>query len=270
MPELPEVETIRRGLEPHLKNRRIVQAYVHDHRLRHPVPEKLGEWVEGCYIRNVTRRGKYLLSDCETGYLLIHLGMSGSLRIVSTNIPLKKHDHLNFVLDNGNCLRYRDPRRFGLVLWLADPLNHPLLTGLGPEPLSDSFHGGYLYTSARKRRIPVKSLLMNNRIVTGIGNIYANESLFVAGILPMRPAGDLSLEECSALTEAVRKILNAAIAQGGTTLRDFVNSEGKPGYFKQSLQVYKREGKPCVKCGLPVQHHILAQRATYFCTGCQR
>lgn len=271
MPELPEVETTRRGIEPHLLNRRIVQAVVREPRLRRPIPADLARHVENSEIHAVQRRGKYLLLHCGCGHLLIHLGMSGSLRIVPADTPVQKHEHFDLVLDGGHCLRYRDPRRFGLLLWTAeDPAAHPLLAPLGPEPLGPEFDADYLKQCAHGRKSAIKPFLMDSHVVVGVGNIYANESLFSAGIHPARAAGRISLTRCKILVHAVREVLGAAIAQGGTTLRDFVDGEGKPGYFKQSLNVYGRAGEPCVDCARPIQVQTLGRRATYFCPHCQR
>ncbi|MCP4700922.1 MAG: bifunctional DNA-formamidopyrimidine glycosylase/DNA-(apurinic or apyrimidinic site) lyase [Gammaproteobacteria bacterium] len=271
MPELPEVETIRRGIEPHLRGRIIRGAIVREPRLRRPVPDSFAESVSGKTVQTVGRRGKYLLFDCACGHILIHLGMSGTLRIAPAKLPPQKHDHLDLVFRHGVCLRYRDPRRFGSVLWTQAPIReHPLLANLGPEPLSNDFTGKFLYASAKKRQQAIKIFIMDSRNVTGVGNIYANEALFLAGIHPACPAGQLSLQHCRRIVKAIRKVLRTAIAQGGSTLRDFTDHEGNPGYFTQSLQVYGRAGEACVQCGGKIQRLELGQRASYFCPVCQQ
>jgi len=275
VPELPEVETTRRGIEPLLCGRRIFAVTLREARLRWPVilPEDL---VGQCF-RGVTRRGKYLLARLDRGHLMIHLGMSGSLRVVSGNLDFLKHDHLALGLDDGRSLRLHDPRRFGSVHWLPEEAaatrgtvpRHWLLDDLGVEPLSDGFHGAYLRERARGRRLAIKQLLMDSRVVVGVGNIYANEALFLAGIRPRLAAGRLHRPALDALAQAVKAVLGAAIRQGGTTLRDFVNQDGNPGYFKQSLYVYGREGLPCRVCGSPLKGLRLMQRATVYCPKCQ-
>ncbi len=270
MPELPEVETTRRGLEPSLRGRRIVAVQVRQPRLRWPVPRDLGDQLRGKTIRKIGRRGKYLLLTADGGTLIVHLGMSGSLRLVDEP-ALGKHDHVILSLDNGRHLVLRDPRRFGAVLWWQDSVDeHPLLRNLGIEPLDQKFDGNFLYRSTRSSRRPIKNLLMDQRLVAGIGNIYANEALFLARIRPTRPADSLDREECDRLAAAIQAVLARAIEEGGTTLRDFVNDRGQPGYFQLTLGVYGREGQPCPHCHTPVQHLKLGQRATYFCPRCQQ
>lgn len=275
MPELPEVETTRRGIAPHILKQTIHSVKVREGRLRWPVPENLAAILTQRRIEAVERRGKYLLLRCasaaDQGHVLIHLGMSGSLRIVTADTPLKKHDHIEIALASGAVLRYHDPRRFGCLLWLSDaPQQHPLLAGLGPEPLSEAFTGDYLYQRAQGRKIPVKTLLMDSQVVVGVGNIYANESLFLAAIDPRRAAGRIALARYHALAEQVKNVLAAAIQQGGTTLRDFTQSDGQPGYFAQQLHVYGREGQPCPLCQTPLKRCLIAQRASYYCPHCQR
>jgi formamidopyrimidine-DNA glycosylase len=271
MPELPEVETTRRGLEPHLLGRRIVDVVIRQAGLRHPVPTELPDILPGQTIREVGRRGKYLLLHCDRGWLILHLGMSGSLRLLPAAAPAEKHDHFDLVLDDGRCLRLRDPRRFGAVLWTeTDALRHPLLAGLGVEPFADDFSGGYLHQASRGRSAAIKTVLMDGRIVVGVGNIYANEALFRAGVRPTVPAGHLSRARCTRLVEAIRETLRLAIAAGGSTLRDFVDSAGNPGYFQQQYLVYGRAGLPCVRCGAPVLQIRQGQRSTYYCARCQR
>ncbi|WP_097459291.1 bifunctional DNA-formamidopyrimidine glycosylase/DNA-(apurinic or apyrimidinic site) lyase [Mangrovitalea sediminis] len=269
MPELPEVETTRRGIAPHLEGVRIRQLRVHDARLRWPVPTELPETLEGQTVIAVERRGKYLLTQFATGTLLIHLGMSGSLRLITDNSPRMKHDHIEMVLENGKLLRYNDPRRFGAWLWAEHWQVHPLLANLGPEPLSPEFDGAYLYNRARGRSSAIKPFLMDSQVVVGVGNIYANEALHIARIDPRRPAGRISLARITLLAEAAKSVLDKAIHQGGTTLRDFVNSDGKPGYFSQSLQVYGRGGQACYRCGHTLAEIRLGQRSTVFCKQCQ-
>ena len=269
MPELPEVETTRRGIEPHITGREVRQVIVRDHRLRWPVPTDLSERLVGQRLITARRRAKYLLLDTASGTVMIHLGMSGSLRIMPADTPALFHDHVDIVLDDGRCLRYNDPRRFGSFHWLADD-DHALLRHLGPEPLSGDFTGKYLYQRSRGRKLAVKQFLMDGKIVVGAGNIYANEALFLAGIRPDRAAGRVSLERYDVLAVKVQEILAAAINQGGTTLRDFVGGDGKPGYFAQQLRVYGRGGKPCRVCATPLKEIRQNNRATVFCPTCQR
>lgn len=271
MPELPEVETIRRGIAPYLSGQTVTRIVVRERRLRWPVPPALEERLSGQVIQNMERRGKYLLLRTEAGSALLHLGMSGRLRLLPNSAPVAKHDHVDIELAGGYCLRLTDPRRFGALLWTEEPLaHHPLLRHLGPEPLGESFTGAYLYALARGRRSPIKAFLMDSRVVVGVGNIYANEALFVAGIRPRRAAGRISTTRLQRLVEAVREVLEEAIRQGGTTLRDFVGGEGNPGYFQHSLRVYGRRRLPCLGCGEPIRLLRLAQRATYYCPRCQR
>ena len=270
MPELPEVEVTRLGIAPHLLGQRLEGAVVRDSRLRLPVNADLAGRVAGQRLLNLRRRGKYLLLDLEQGAILIHLGMSGHLRVLPQSAPVRKHDHVDLLFTDDLCLRFHDPRRFGAVLWLADADHHPLLHHLGPEPLGDAFGAEYLYQRGRNRQIPVKSFLMDARTVVGVGNIYANESLFAAGIDPRRPAGRIALPRYVKLVQAVRAVLGAAIAQGGTTLRDFTRPDGGNGYFRLSLAVYGREGEPCTHCGTPLQGVRIGGRATVYCSQCQR
>lgn len=270
MPELPEVETTRRGIEPHVLGQTVQATLVRQAQMRWPVPSDLGDRLQDQRIESVGRRGKYLLFETRVGCLIVHLGMSGSLRIVAADAPVKKHDHVDLVFSAETILRYHDPRRFGCLLWTAGPAHkHPLLAELGPEPLGADFNGEYLHRMAQGRTSAVKSFLMDSHIVVGVGNIYANEALFRAGIDPRRAAGRVSLERYLKLAACVRDVLQAAIIQGGTTLRDFVNASGNPGYFQQTLTVYGREGEPCRICGKPLRCVRLGQRATYFCDACQ-
>lgn len=271
MPELPEVETVRRGIEPHVTSRRITAVRVRERRLRWPVSRRVSAELPGLRIEGVARRAKYLLLALSRGHLLIHLGMSGSLRILAEPHPARKHDHLDIELEGGACLRFRDPRRFGCVLFTTrPPERHRLLRTLGPEPLSDAFNGGHLYQLSRGRRLSAKSFLMDGRIVVGVGNIYANEALHRAGIHPARPAGRVGAARYDGLAEAVREVLLDAIDRGGSTLRDFLNEDGDPGYFVPRLKVYDREGAPCEACGRTIRRRVIGQRATYFCAMCQR
>jgi formamidopyrimidine-DNA glycosylase len=271
VPELPEVETTRRGIEPHVSGQRIRKVVVRERRLRWPVSRDLEQQLLGQTIENVSRRGKYLLLRTRAGSLIIHLGMSGSLRILPCATPPLKHDHLDIELDNRQCLRLRDPRRFGCVFWTtADPLQHKLLKALGPEPLSEAFDADYLYALSRNRKVAIKQLIMNSHIVVGVGNIYANEALYLAGIRPGVAAGRLSKPRCRQLVDAIKTVLASAIQQGGTTLRDFTASDGNPGYFQLQLNVYGRGGEPCPRCGATIKQLHQGQRATYYCPRCQK
>ena len=270
MPELPEVETTRRGIEAHILGNTISRVVVRNASLRWPVPRNLSKALAGMKVESLARRGKYLLLGFSSGSVIIHLGMSGSLRIVDCDTARHKHDHVEFVFQNNKCLRLRDPRRFGAVLYTSkDPLQHKLLAKLGPEPLQRDFSGQHLYTRSRGRKVAVKLFIMNSSIVVGVGNIYANEALFLAGIHPKRVAGRLSAERYDRLAQAIKKVLRAAIKSGGTTLRDFTAEDGRPGYFQQKLNVYGKAGEPCPGCGTPIKHITLGQRATYFCPHCQ-
>lgn len=275
MPELPEVETTLRGIRPYLEGRRIARLLIREARLRQPIPHEMPEQVAGQTIGALSRRGKYLLIGLERGTLIAHLGMSGSLRIVAADSPPRRHDHLDLILDDAHCLRFHDPRRFGLFLWTPAPpevacVQHPLLRKLGPEPLGDGFDGKHLYNLSRTRRVAVKSFIMDGQVVVGVGNIYASEALFLAGIHPTRPCNRISLARYQRLAAVIRTVLDASITQGGTTLRDFVNEQGEPGYFAQSLRVYGRTGEPCLVCGERVRQQDIGQRSSFYCTHCQR
>lgn len=272
MPELPEVETIRRGLLRPAVGQRIVATVIREPRLRWPVPADLPNLIQGQHIKSIERRGKYLLFVLENGALLIHLGMSGTLRVLDVETPLAKHDHLDIVLQSGALLRFNDPRRFGSVLWTNNtPIStHPLLVNLGPEPLSDDFNPDYLAKKAHAKKTAIKQLIMNSAVVVGVGNIYANEALYQAGIRPQRAASSLSVIEIQTLTKIIKNVLEAAIKQGGTTLKDFRMADGKPGYFKQSLRVYGRADQPCLHCGHVLLSVRMAQRATVYCGQCQQ
>ena len=250
---------------------RIVDVVVRDRRLRWPIDAKLEEAVRGQRVRRVERRAKYLLIILETGALIVHLGMSGSLRLVKAGVPARPHDHWDLVLDSGRLLRFHDPRRFGSLHYTPDdPATHPLLARLAPEPLSDDFDAEYLYRATRKRAVAIKHLIMNSQIVVGVGNIYASEALFRAKISPRRAARRITRAEARALTVAIKEVLAQAIEIGGTTLRDYVNAEGTPGYFSQKLFVYERAKLPCRVCKTPIKQFTQGQRSTYWCAGCQR
>ena len=271
MPELPEVETSLRGIAPHLEARRILRLVARERRLRSPVPESVDAAVAGQRITALSRRGKYLLLELEHGTLILHLGMSGSLRVLPASTPAGPHDHIDLVLDDGHCLRLRDPRRFGSLHLAQPPVEaHPLLAQLGPEPLSAAFGGAYLHRLSRGRRAPVKTFIMDSHIVVGVGNIYASEALHRAGIHPHRPAGRIALPRYEGLAAAIKTVLAAAIAEGGTSLRDFVKEDGKPGYFARELKVYGRTNLPCPGCGEPVRVQRIGQRSSYYCPRCQR
>ena len=271
MPELPEVETTRRGIEPHLNGQVVRQLVVRQPRLRWPIPDDLGSLIQNRPVESVVRRAKYLLIGFANGTVILHLGMSGSLRIIDADEPAMVHDHVDFVLANGRALRYTDPRRFGCVLWQdADADTHGLLASLGPEPLSDEFTGDTLYRRSRGRKAPVKTFIMDNKVVVGVGNIYANEALFRARINPKIAAGRIGLSRYKRLVLAVKEILAGAIEAGGSSLRDFVNSDGKPGYFQQQYWVYGRTGQPCRQCGATIVQIKQAQRSSFYCSKCQR
>ena len=271
MPELPEVETTKRGLAPHLEGRTVEACEIRQHSLRWPVDADFADKIRGARIQHLDRRAKYLLVTTDKGIAIWHLGMSGSLRIVGGQEPAKKHDHIDWLLDNGQRLRFHDPRRFGALLWTTDdPAEHELIAHLGPEPLSDTFNADYLFGASRGRKAPVKAFIMDGRIVVGVGNIYASEALFMAGIRPQTPAGKISRPRYARLVEAIKTVLANAIRQGGTTLRDFVGGDGKPGYFAQQLNVYGRAGQPCRRCSGTIREQIIGQRNTFFCPRCQR
>jgi formamidopyrimidine-DNA glycosylase len=271
MPELPEVETTRRGLAPLLTDRCIVDVRVFDARLRWPLDPGLATLLRGQRIHQVRRRAKYLLLELERGTLILHLGMSGNLRILSGNAARLTHDHVEWQLDSGQLLRLNDSRRFGCCIYTtAAPELHPLLRKLAPEPFDAAFDADYLYRITRGRRTAIKQLVLNGKLVTGVGNIYASEALFRARIRPRRQARSLDKLECGVLQRAVVTVLGNAIRAGGTTLRDYLNAEGSPGYFRQKLFVYERAGKPCRRCGTPIKHFVQGQRSTYYCSSCQK
>jgi len=270
VPELPEVETTRQGIAPHCEGQAITRVVIRNARLRWPIPEDLPERLQGQIIRAVDRRAKYLFLHLDTGTVIVHLGMSGSLRVITDNSPAATHDHVDVCLGNGRILRFNDPRRFGCWLWADDCTLHPLIRDLGPEPLSPEFGGAWLFRLSRSKQSPIKSFIMDNHVVVGVGNIYANEALFKAGIHPKRKAGRISLDRYHRLAEAITETLSAAILMGGTTLRDFVNSDGKPGYFAQSLLVYGRGGAPCTECTTALKEIRMNNRSTVYCPRCQR
>ena len=254
-----------------MRGRQIAALVLREPRLRWRVDPRLPATVAGQRVRDVRRRAKYLIIDLDAGSLILHLGMSGSLRVLDPATPLVAHDHYDLLLESGRCLRFNDPRRFGSLHWSeGDPSDHPLLAALGPEPLTSAFNADYLARRARRRRVTIKQFLMDQRVVVGVGNIYASEALFRAGVHPKRAAGRVSGARLAALVEAVRAVLGDAIRAGGTTLRDYVGADGEPGYFRQRLYVYERTGQPCRRCRTPVRHLVQGQRSTYYCPRCQR
>jgi len=270
MPELPEVETTRRGIAPHLIGQRVSRVLVRERRLRWPIPEDLDVRLSGQRIEAVERRAKYLLIKAETGTLISHLGMSGNLRLVEAGLPAAKHEHVDIELESGLSLRYTDPRRFGALLWSELPLEHELLARLGPEPLTELFDGERLYQLSRGKAVAVKPFIMDNAVVVGVGNIYATEALFAAGIDPRRAAGTVSRARYLRLAQEIKRVLAHAIERGGTTLRDFIGGDGQPGYFQQELFAYGRGGQFCKVCGSTLREVKLGQRASVYCPKCQR
>ncbi len=271
MPELPEVETTCREISPHIKEKTIIQVVIRQKQLRWPIPDDLEKLLDQSVVAHVFRRAKYILIENETVHtLIIHLGMSGSLRIVSLDVLPKKHDHVDFIFSDNTVLRYNDPRKFGAILFTDKPvIQHKLIQHLGVEPLSEQFSGDHLYQLSKNKKMAVKSFIMDGHIVVGAGNIYANESLFMAGIHPTRQAGRISLKRYQLLAQCIKEVLQKAINQGGTTLRDFVNEQGKPGYFQQSLSVYGRANEQCKNCSSLIKSVKIAQRASYYCPSCQ-
>jgi len=270
MPELPEVETSRRGIAPWVEKQQVRDVVVRDRRLRWPIPEDIDQELPGQVIRSIQRRAKYLLFETGTGTAMLHLGMSGSVRIIDSDEPAGKHDHVDIQFESGKALRFRDPRRFGSLLWTHNPFEHDLLRSLGPEPLSDEFDGDYLWQKARGRRVSIKQFIMNGSIVVGVGNIYASEALFIAGIHPKRRADRISSGRMAQLADAIKSVLQSAIEAGGTTLRDFHGGDGEPGYFRQMLEVYGRDGEPCRRCKRLLSVVVLGQRSTFYCKDCQK
>jgi formamidopyrimidine-DNA glycosylase len=270
MPELPEVETTRRGIEPHLLGERLAGADVRQPKLRYPVPARLSERIAGGVVRSVSRRAKYLLIEVDEGTLVIHLGMSGSLRYLALPGTAGRHDHVDIVLGSGAVVRYTDPRRFGLIdWWQGRSEDYPRLVHLGPEPLAGQFDAALLFDRCRKRRVAIKSVIMDGKVVVGVGNIYASEALFRAAIAPGLNASALTLAQCERLVDAIRAVLDEAIAAGGSTLRDFVASDGRPGYFARRLAVYGRAGEACQQCGTAIVSCRIGQRSSFYCPRCQ-
>jgi formamidopyrimidine-DNA glycosylase len=270
VPELPEVETTRRGITPHIKGEIVQQVVIRNPKMRLPVSGQLKNILPGQRINELGRRGKYLLLQLDRGTLILHLGMSGSLRIAPPGTNPEKHDHFDLQFSD-MILRLRDPRRFGVVVWSSKPPEqHRLLQHLGPEPFSSEFNGDYLHRLAQRRHGPVKSFIMDGKVVVGVGNIYANEALFGAGIHPNRPCNRISKQRYQILVKEIQAVLHTAIQQGGTTLRDFRQEDGQPGYFAQQLQVYGKEGEPCPSCGATIKQQRIGQRASCYCPQCQR
>ncbi len=270
MPELPEVETSRLGILPRLQGRTLINIVVRNPHLRWLVPADLESRLKGRQLATLDRRGKYLLFDFGSVTQIVHLGMSGSLRFVEPDEPAALHDHIDWLFDDGTCLRLRDPRRFGAVLWTEDITRHPLLAQLGPEPLTSAFDAAYLHAQCQRRHAAIKQVIMDAQVVVGVGNIYASESLFHAGIRPTTRAHRLSRPACARLTASIKQVLSAAIAAGGSSLRDYVHSSGELGYFQLQTRVYDREGLPCKTCGTPIRRIVQGQRASFYCPGCQR
>jgi formamidopyrimidine-DNA glycosylase len=270
MPELPEVETSRRGIAPYVAGQRIGKVDIRERRLRWPISDDMERRLTGATIESVGRRAKYLLLNTNNGTAIVHLGMSGSVFIIENDTPAGVHDHFDIELDSGKSLRFRDPRRFGSLHWTDDTAGHWLLRKLGPEPLEDAFSGDYLWSMSRGRRVAVKQFIMNAAIVVGVGNIYASEALFLAGIHPRRAAGRISKDRYQRLATTIKGVLQKAIDAGGTTLRDFYGGDGEAGYFQQELAVYGRGDEPCLQCGRPVSVFVLGQRSTFYCKDCQR
>jgi len=269
VPELPEVETSRRGISPYVVGERIDNVVIRERRLRWPVSIDVDRRLTAATVESVGRRAKYLLLNTDNGTAIVHLGMSGSVFIVDRGAPAGIHDHFDIELASGKALRFRDPRRFGSLHWTGDAANHWLLRKLGPEPLSDEFSGEYLWARSRGRRVSVKQFIMNAAIVVGVGNIYASESLFLAGVHPRRAAGRIAKSRYESLARTIKDVLDKAIRAGGTTLRDFYGGDGEAGYFQQQLEVYGRDGEPCLRCKRPVSVIVQGQRSTFYCTRCQ-
>lgn len=271
MPELPEVETTLRGIKPHVLKQKVVDVIVRHPSLRWPIPPDLKKELVGQTVLNIERRAKYLLFTFETGTLILHLGMSGRICVLTKPLPAKKHDHVDICFGNQAYLRFTDPRRFGALLFTKDaPEQHTLLKNIGPEPFSHTFNGDYLWEQSRGRKLPVKSYIMDGKIVAGVGNIYAAEVLFQTGIRPQTPAGKVSKMQYAELAMAIQAILKQAIKKGGTTLKDFMKPSGTPGYFRIELQVYGQEGKPCPRCRTKLKGLRLGQRNTVYCPRCQK
>lgn len=269
MPELPEVETSRRGIEPHIIGTTVSRVIIRNRRLRWPVSRSVDNNLTAQTICSVSRRAKYLLINTSEGSAILHLGMSGTVVVVDHDTPAGVHDHVDIDFDSGKTLRFRDPRRFGSLHWSKSPLQHKLLRGLGPEPLSDEFDGRFLYEKSRGRRVSIKQFIMNANIVVGVGNIYASEALYGAGINPRRAAGRIALQRYEKLVRSIKDVLANAIKAGGTTLRDFYGGDGEAGYFQQQLEVYGRESQPCRRCDSPIKSIVQGQRSTFYCKDCQ-
>jgi len=271
VPELPEVETTRTGIAPYVVGEVVKDIIIRERQLRWPIPANLKRSLKNQLIRKLKRRAKYLLFYTDNGCMILHLGMSGSLRMIENKQAHEKHDHVDIIFESGHLLRFRDPRKFGSILWTRDdPMDHRLITHLGPEPLEKEFNTDYLYARSRKRTQAIKTFIMNSHIVVGIGNIYANEALFMSGIRPRQKAGKISKARYEKLVANIKQVLTNAIEKGGTTLRDFVNGNGKPGYFRQKLLVYDRAGASCVNCKQAIKMIRQSQRSTYFCSNCQK
>ena len=268
MPELPEVEVSKMGISPHLVGQTVAKLTFRTPKLRWDIPQDLKK-MEGQVIRNISRRAKYLLIETDVGSAIVHLGMSGSLRVLDAEIAPAKHDHVDLKLTNGKVLRYNDPRRFGAWLWTEDG-HHAALGAMGPEPLTEAFSVDYIAAKAQGKRVAVKQFIMDNKVVVGVGNIYANESLFSARIHPTRAAGSIKHQEWVLLVDEIKQVLATAIKQGGTTLKDFAQADGKPGYFAQELQMYGKAGQPCPCCAEPIEEQKIGQRNTFFCSECQK
>lgn len=269
MPELPEVETVKNGIQPHLINQAIQSVTIRNKQLRWPIPDHLSNTLDGQTLNNIRRRSKYLLLDFNHGSVIIHLGMSGKLTIVNQKNTPKKHDHVDIVFDNGSILRYNDPRRFGAILWSTAPEQHPRLANLGPEPLSRQFTAQHLYKHCQGKSAAIKTIIMNAKLVVGVGNIYANEALFRSHIRPITAAKTLNLAQAQQLVKTIKSTLRQAIKAGGTTLKDFTQADGNPGYFQQKLWVYGRDGEPCQNCQTTIQRITQNQRSSFFCPTCQ-
>lgn len=270
MPELPEVETVKRGITPHIRDQHIESVIIRQPQLRYPIPSHLPQTLSGLKVHSIKRRSKYLLLETDLGHLIIHLGMSGRIHVLTEPPKAAKHDHVDIIFKHGICLRYTDPRRFGMILWThEDPLQHILLKHLGPEPLTAEFNGKHLFDCSRKRSIPIKQFIMDSKVVVGVGNIYASESLHQAGISPKRNANKIAELRYHSLADKIKSVLSKAIDAGGTTLKDFSAASGKPGYFQQELAVYGREGLACKTCDSKIKKLTQAQRSTYYCPQCQ-
>lgn len=271
MPELPEVETTLRGIEKHIIGKTVSKVVIRTDKLRWPIPKTLKRYLKDQTIDSVERRAKYIFINTNKGSVIVHLGMTGSLRVIDTKTPLQKHEHIDIQFTNGKVLRYKDARKFGAFLWTKDkPHEHELITRLGPEPLSDEFNVDYLFATCRKRKAAIKTHIMNQNIVVGIGNIYASEALFKAGIHPTKAAHRVSKEKLKLLVNMSKQTLRSAIKQGGTTLQDYINADGAPGYFAIKLKVYGREGEPCPVCAKPIKSKAIGQRNSFYCTTCQK